>query len=61
MRPRYRSLLFTIALLIALYLLWRKVHFIFVVPLTPWKFTVLLLIIAVVIFLALDHLINRGR
>lgn len=61
MRPRYRSLLFTIALVIALYLVWRKVHFVFIVPLTPWQFALLLLVIAVVIFLLLDHLINRTR
>ena len=61
MRPRYRSLLFTIALVIALYLVWRKVRFVFIVPLTPWQFALLLLVIAVIIFLLLDHLINRIR
>lgn len=61
MRPRYRSLLFTIALVIALYLVWRKVRFVFFIPLTPWQFALLLLIIAVVIFLLLDHLVNRTR
>ncbi len=61
MRPRHRSLLFTIALVIALYLVWRKVRFVFIVPLTPWQFALLLLVIAVIIFLLLDHLINRTR
>lgn len=61
MRPRYRSLLFTIALVIALYLVWRKVRFVFIIPLTPWQFALLLLVIAVIIFLMLDHLINRMR
>jgi hypothetical protein len=61
MRARSRSLLFTIALVIALYLVWRKVRFIFIVPLTPWQFALLLLVIAVIIFLLLDHLINRTR
>ncbi len=61
MRSRHRSLLFTIALVIALYLVWRKVRFVFIVPLTPWQFALLLLVIAVIIFLLLDHLINRTR
>ena len=61
MRPRSRSLLFTIALVIALYMVWRKVRFIFIVPLTPWQLALLLLVIAVIIFLLLDHLLNRTR
>jgi len=61
MRARYRNLLFTIALVVAFYLIWRKVHFIIFIPLTPWQFALLLLIIAVVIFLVLDHLVNRTR
>lgn len=61
MRRHSRSLLFTIALVVALYLVWRKVRFVFIVPLTPWQFGLMLLIIAVVIFLLLDHLLNRTR
>ena len=61
MRPRYRSLLFTIALVIALYMVWRKVRIVFLVALTPWQFALLLLVIAVIIFLLLDHLFNRSR
>jgi hypothetical protein len=61
MRARSRSLLFTIALVIALYLVWRKVRIVFIVPLTPWQLALLLLVIAVVIFLLLDHIFNRTR
>jgi hypothetical protein len=61
MRARSRSLLFTIALVVAFYLVWRKVRIVFIVPLTPWQFALLLLVIAVVIFLVLDHLLNRSR
>jgi len=61
MRRRSRSLLFTIALVIALYMVWRKVRIVFLVPLTPWQFALLLLVIAVIIFLLLDHLFNRSR
>lgn len=61
MRARSRSLLFTIALVIALYLVWRKVRIVFIVPLTPWQLALLLLVIAVVIFLLLDHLFHRTR
>jgi hypothetical protein len=61
MRGRSRSLLFTLALVIALYLVWQRVRFIILVPLTVWQFAGLLLVIAVVIFLFLDHLVNRTR
>jgi hypothetical protein len=61
MRARSKSFLFTVALVIALYLVWRKVRIVFFVPLTPWQFALLLLIIAVIIFLLLDHLLNRSR
>jgi len=61
MRARSRSLLFTIALVVALYLVWRKVRIVFIVPLTPWQLALLLLVIAVIIFLLLDHLFNRTR
>jgi len=61
MPRRTRSLLFSIALVVALYLVWSKVRFVFFVPLQPWQLGVLLLIIAVVIFLLLDHLFNRSR
>jgi len=60
MRPRYRSLLFTIALVIALYMVWRKVRIVFL-AVSVWQLVVLLLVIAVIIFLLLDHLFNRSR
>jgi len=37
------------------------VRFVFIIPLTPWQFALLLLVIAVIIFLLLDHLVNRTR
>ena len=61
MNFRSRSFLFTIALVIALILVWQRVRIVLLVPLTPWQFGLLLLIIAVIIFLALDHFINRTR
>ena len=61
MRSRSRRLLFVIALVIALYMVWTKVRFVFLVALTPLQFALLLLVIAVVIFLLLDHLFNRSR
>ena len=61
MRSRSRRLLFIIALVIALYMVWTKVRFVFFVNLEVWQFALLLLVIAVVIFLLLDHLFNRSR
>ncbi len=61
MRSRSRSLLFTLALGIALLLVWQRVRFVIFVPLTVWQFAGLLLVIAVVLFLFLDHLVNRTR
>ncbi|HUW10282.1 MAG TPA: hypothetical protein VM537_11170 [Anaerolineae bacterium] len=61
MRSRSRRLLFITALVIALYMVWTKVRFVFFVNLEVWQFALLLLVIAVVIFLLLDHLFNRSR
>ncbi|HIC89956.1 MAG TPA: hypothetical protein EYP04_11230 [Anaerolineae bacterium] len=61
MRTRNRSILFVIAVLIAGYLAWQKVHIFLFVRLTLWQFIAGLLLLAFVIFLALDHLINRTR
>jgi len=61
MNLRSRSLLFTIALIVALIIIWQKVHIVFIVPLSPLGFAAMILLIALVIFLLLDHLINRSR
>ncbi|MFZ1551609.1 MAG: hypothetical protein WAV53_09465 [Anaerolineae bacterium] len=61
MNLRSRSLLFALALGIALFVIWQKVRIVFFVPLTPVGFAAMILIFAVVIFLLLDHLLNRSR
>ena len=42
-------------------MVWSKVRFVFFVNLQIWQFALLLLVIAAVIFLLLDHLFNRSR
>jgi len=61
MNLRSRGLLFTIALIVALLIIWQKVRIVFIVPLSPLGFAAMILVIALVIFLLLDHLLNRSR
>lgn len=59
MRRRSRKLLVTLALLIALAVVWQRVRFVVFLPLTVGQFALLLLLIAGIVYLALDHLFNR--
>lgn len=59
MRRRSRKLLATLALLIALAVVWQRVRFVVFLPLTVGQFALLLLLIAGIVYLALDHLFKR--
>lgn len=61
MRTRSRSLLLTIAVLIAFWLIWSRLHFVVFVSASFWQVLLVFAVLAVVIFLGLDHLLNRGR
>lgn len=61
MAARGRSLLLTIAVLVAFWLVFSRLHFIVFVRGSFGQILLLFLVIAVVIYLGLDHLINRGR
>lgn len=62
MRRRSSKLLVTLALLIALAVVWQRVRFVVFLPLTVGQFALLLLLVAGIIYLTLDHLFNRtGR
>lgn len=59
MKERTRSVLFVIALLIAFWLVWSRLRINVWVRLSGWSALLGLAGLAVVIFLLLDHLINR--
>ncbi len=61
MKSRSRSLLFTVAVLIAFWLIWSKLHFVVWVRASFGQILLLFAILAIVVFLGLDHLFNRER
>ncbi len=61
MNRRSRGLLFAVALVVAFLIIWQKVRIVFFVPLSPAGFAGMILIIALIIFLLLDHLLNRSQ
>ncbi len=61
MKPRVRSLLLTVAVLIAFWLIWSRLNFVVLVRASFWQILLVFGVLAVVIFLGLDHLINRDR
>ncbi len=58
---RYSALAVTIAVLVAFWLIWSKLHIIVWVQATFWQILLLFAVLAVAIFLGLDHLFNRTR
>ena len=61
MNSRARFLLLTIAVLIAFWLIWSRLNFVVFVNASFWQILLVFGVLAVVIFLGLDHLINRSR
>ena len=61
MKPRARSLSLTIAVLIAFWLIWSRLNFVVFVSASFWQILLVFAVLAVVIFLGLDHLFNRSR
>ncbi len=61
MRPRARPLLVTIAVLIAFWLLWSKLNIVVFVHASFWQLILIFAVVAVVLFLGLDYLINHDR
>ncbi|GAB4278392.1 MAG: hypothetical protein Kow0080_30000 [Candidatus Promineifilaceae bacterium] len=57
--PRSFIFLFVVALLLAV--IWPKVKIVFFIPLTLWQAVLLFGGGAVVLFLIIDHFINRTR
>lgn len=56
-----RPLLLTIAVLIAFWLIWSRLHFVVFVQASFGQILLVFAVLAVVLFLGLDHLLNRSR
>lgn len=56
-----RPLLVTIAVLVAFWLIWSKLHIVVWVHAEFWQILLLFSVLAVAIFLGLDHFFNRSR
>jgi hypothetical protein len=58
---RYNALAVTIAVLVAFWLIWSRLHIVVWVQATFWQILLLFAVLAVAIFLGIDHLFNRTR
>ena len=61
MARRGTSVAITLAVVIAFWLIWSRLHIIVWVQASFWQILLLFAVLAVVIFLGLDHLLNRTR
>jgi hypothetical protein len=60
-RRRGTTIAITAAVLIAFWLIWSKLHIVVWVQASFWQILLLFAILAVVLFLGIDHLLNRSR
>ncbi len=51
----------TAAVLIAFWLIWSRLRIVVWVQATFWQILLLFVVLAVVLFLGIDHLLNRSR
>ncbi len=58
---RLRAVIITIAVLVAFWLIWSRLHIVVWVRAEFWQLLLLMAVLAVAIFLGLDHLLNRTR
>lgn len=61
MRPRSRAILLTAAILVAFWLIWSRLHFVIFVNASFGQLLLIFGVLALVLFLGLDHLFNRSR
>ncbi len=61
MGRRGTSLALALAVLIAFWLIWSRLRIIVWVSATFWQILILFVILAVALFLGIDHLLNRTR
>ena len=61
MARRASSVAITLAVLIAFWLIWSRMHIVVYVQASFWQILLLFAILAVALFLGIDHLMNRSR
>ena len=61
MMGRGRALAISLAVLIAFWLIWSRMHIVVWVHATFWQVLILFAVLAVALFLGIDHLLNRSR
>lgn len=61
MRRRQTSLAITLAVLVAFWLLWSKLRIVIWVQASFWQILLLFAVLAVMLYLGIDHLLNRTR
>jgi CDP-diglyceride synthetase len=61
MKGRYSGLLLAVVAAVVLWYILSHTRFVVFVPVPWWLFLLLILGVVLVLFLALDHLINRTR
>jgi hypothetical protein len=61
MRRRGTSLAITLAVVIAFWLIWSRLRIVVWVQASFWQILILFAVLAVALFLGIDHLLNRTR
>ncbi len=61
MARRGTSLTITLAVVIAFWLIWSRLHIIVWVQASFWQILIVFAVLAVALFLGIDHLLNRSR
>lgn len=61
MRRRLSSLAITLAVVIAFWLIWSRLRIIVWVQASFWQILILFAVLAIALFLGIDHLLNRTR
>jgi type VI protein secretion system component VasF len=58
---RGKSLAITLAVLIAFWLIWSRLRIVVWVQASFWQILLVFIVVAVALFLGIDHLLNRTR
>lgn len=61
MNLRARPFILAIAVLIAFWLIWSRLNFVVWVSANFWQVLILFGVLALALFLVIDHLLNRSR
>lgn len=56
-----RSLIFALVVFFLLWMVWSRLRFVVFIPMSPWQALLFFAIAAVVLYLVIEHFINRER